>query len=97
MLRAQHMCLKAALMEGPFPRTLSSGASSVYWEVRVWVYYSPWASVKFGSSWGRMGPGSLWWGSLCQTLQGAGGGSLALQGKFMNIQPWPHSLHLINQ
>jgi len=31
--------------------------------------------------------------SLCQTLQGAGGGSLALQGKFMNIQPWPHSLH----
>ena len=60
----------------------------------MWVYYSPWASVNFGSSWGRMGSGSLWWeAGIGQTLQGAGGGSLALQGKFMNIQPWPHSLH----
>jgi len=46
---------------GLCPGDAGPGASSVYWEVRVWVYYSPWASVNFGSSWGRMGPGSLWW------------------------------------
>ena len=56
------------------------GASSVHWEMGVWVFYSPWASVNFGSSRGRMGPDSLWWGGGRRVL-GAGEGSYNLRNR----------------